>query len=378
VEPLLKPFRALRYDQDVAGPLAHLVAPPWDVIDRSLMDRLVSASPWNVVRLIRPHEYETAGERLREWTRQGVLVREERPAVWHTEESYVGPDGIERTRRGLVARLRLVPYDRGIVLPHERIFAGPAETRLKLLRATRTKLSPVLVLHDGPAAAPARGAPDLEVELEGTVTRLWRVDDPRQIEAAVAEIRAPVVIADGHHRYDAALRFHEEEGTEETGYVLVALVSKADDGLMIFPTHRLLAGDVPKLNGDLRLTSLPDDAPSALARLAALPRDHPAFVRMQPGEAVLAEHTEEVADPIGRMDVVALEQLGLEGVRYTPFLSEVEAALAGGDASAAYLVRAPTVADVQEIARAGRTMPEKSTYFYPKLASGLLLSPFDE
>jgi uncharacterized protein (DUF1015 family) len=342
------------------------------------MDRLVSASPWNVVRLIRPYEYETAGERLREWTRHGVLVREERPAVWRTEESYVGPDGIERTRRGLVARLRLVPYDRGIVLPHERIFAGPAETRLKLLRATRTKLSPVLVLHDGPASAPAQGAPDLEVRLEGATTRLWRVDDPRQIEAAVAEIRAPVVIADGHHRYDAALRFHEEEGTEETGYVLVTLVSKDDDGLMIFPTHRLLAGDVPKLNGDLRLTSLPDDAPSALARLASLPRDRPAFVRMQPGEAVLAERTEDVADPIGRMDVVALERLGLEGVRYTPFLSEVEAALAGGNASAAYLVRAPTVADVQQIARAGRTMPEKSTYFYPKLAGGLLLSPFDE
>lgn len=376
---LVEPFRALRYDVEVAGPLDHLVAPPWDVIPPERLARLVEESPRNVIRLIRPYEAAAAGERLRAWIADGVLVREERPAVWRIDEDYVGPDGARRTRRGLVARIALVPYDRGIVLPHERIFPEQAMTRLELLRATRTKLSPVLVLHDGDPSAPVERSPDMEAHLDGTTTRLWRVDDPGGIEAALSTVAGPFVIADGHHRYDAALRFHEEDGTPQTGHVMAVLVSCDDPGLEIFPTHRLAPGPSSTApGGEFELTEVPDGAQAAFARLLASPHDHPGFVHVTPAGATLATLRDAPADPLERLDVSALERLGLEGVRFTPSLADAASAVESGAAASAFLVRAPTVREVQAIARAGQTMPEKSTYFFPKLLSGLLFSPFDE
>jgi uncharacterized protein (DUF1015 family) len=375
--PLVKPFCALRYDVRRAGPIEDLVAPPWDVITTELGDRLAARSPYNVIRLIRPHDYEAAARRLREWTEAGVLVREERAAVWRIEEEFVGPDGVRRVRHGLVARIRLEPYGAGVVLPHERIFPAQSEKRLRLLRVTRTKLSPVLLLHEGAVPPVCERAPDLEVSLEGTSTRLWRLDDPGTIDTASLGIRPPLVIADGHHRYDAALRFHEEEGSEETGYLMAVLVSGKDDGLTIFPTHRVVSGVVPELNGDFRVTPL-TGAGEGLERLAGLSRDHPAFVLVSRRQVVLAELLAETREPLERLDVAAFDLLDLDDVSFTPSAREAEEAVQSGRAAAAFLVRAPTVAEVEAIARAGKTMPEKSTYFFPKLTSGLLFSPFDE
>lgn len=375
---LVKPFRALRFDLQVAGSLDDLIAPPYDVIPPGGLGRYTGRSPNNVVRLIRPYEPELAAERLREWTRAGILVREERPAIWRIEETFTGPDGIPRTRHGLVARIRLEPYERGVVLPHERIFPEPAASRLRLLRATRTKLSPVLLLHDGPSAPALDRPPDLEAELDGTTTRLWRIDDPDVIETVAATVASPLVIADGHHRYDAALRYHAEEQTDETGWALAVVVSRDDPGLTIFPTHRVVAGAVPELNGEFRVSPVGGGPREGLERLALVPRGRPGFVLVRPGGVSLAERADTPADPLDRLDVTAVDRLPLEGVTYTASLSEAEAAVGNGRARAAFLVRAPTVAEVQEIARSGQTMPEKSTYFYPKLASGLLFSPFDE
>ena len=374
----MKPFRALRFDLDAAGPLDDLVAPPYDVIPPGGLARFTGRSPNNVVRLIRPHEPELAAERLREWTHGGILVREGRPTIWRIEEAFTGPDGIPRTRHGLVARIRLEPYECGVVLPHERIFPGPTASRLRLLRATRTKLSPVLLLHDGALAPSVERLPDLEAELDGTTTRLWRIDDPDGIDAAAATVASPLVIADGHHRYDAALRFHTEERTDETGWVLAVLVSREDPGLTIFPTHRLVTGAVPELNGEFRVSLVGGGLREGLERLALVPRDRPGFVLARPGEVSLAERVDAPLEPLERLDVTAVDRLPLEGVTYTPSLREAEDAIGDGRAHAAFLVRAPTVAEVQAIARAGQTMPEKSTYFHPKLASGLLFSPFDE
>ena len=308
---------------------------------------------------------------------RGVLSRDERPAVWQMEEEFVGPDGVARKRRGLVARVRLEPYGARIVLPHERVFPGPAASRLRLIRATRTKLSPVLLLHDGPSPAPLQGKADLEATLEGTTTRLWRIADAATIETALATLRPPYVIADGHHRYDAALRFHEEEGTDPSAYVMAAFVARSDPGLTIFPTHRLVSGPAPVLNGSFRVSQVGGGAREGYERLQALARDHPAFVLVARDRTVLAEGS-GTNDPLERLDVSTLEKLALEGVSFTPSLSEVEDAVSSGRVGSALLVRAPTVDEVEAIARAGRTMPQKSTYFSPKLVSGLLLSPFDE
>jgi uncharacterized protein (DUF1015 family) len=358
--PLVKPFRALRYGE-AAGSLDSLVAPPYDVISSDLHERLLAASPYNAVRLARPDEPEEAARLLEEWQTAGILVREDEQAVWLLEEGFEGPDGVRRARRSLVARAALEPYDRGIVLPHERSFPKPREGRLRLLRATRAKLSPILLLHEGPKppAAPERPA-DLEATLADVTSRLWRLD------AAVAEdVGPPLVIADGHHRYEAALRFHEEDGSEETAHVLAALASTRDPSLTIFPTHRVSSSAPAAVNGTTGVAE-------ALAELAALPLGQAGYVLVRP------EGAELVATGVSGLDTALVDGLGLEGVRYTPDADEAVGAVQTGQAAAAFLVRAPTVEQVASAARAGERMPEKSTYFYPKLAAGLLFSPFDE
>lgn len=372
-----KGFRAVRYDPERAGPLGTLVAPPHDIVDPDFKARLLGASPYNVIRLTRPHDPDEAGRLFHAWRDEGVLVREAQPAVWKLEEAYTGPDGEERTRRGLVARVRMTRYGEGDVYPHERTFRRQKHLRLELLRATRTKLSPIFFLHEGDSPPQRGDPPDLEVEFGGVRSRLWRVVDPDAVAAALAAVRGKLIIADGHHRYETALRFHEEEGTEETAFVLGVLVAHDDPGLEIFPTHRLAGGPLPELNGRFRLTEV-SGAAEGLARLGDVPRDRPAFVVLRPEGAVLAE-TEPVADgPAGSLDTAVLDELELDDVRFTPSADEAEQAVAAGDAAAAFLVRAPSVEQVEAVALAGETMPQKSTYFFPKLTSGLLFAPFDE
>jgi uncharacterized protein (DUF1015 family) len=373
----LKPFRAVRFDPERAGPLENLVAPPHDVITPKLLDRLLAASPHNVIRLSRPDDPAEAGELFRAWQEEGVLVRDDEPAVWLLEETFEGPDGERRTRRSLVARLRVTPYGEGDVYPHERTFRRQKMVRLDLLRAVRAKLSPVLVMHDGPALPdPGEREPDIEVDFDGVHIRLWRISDPAEIAAALDATRGPFVIADGHHRYETALRFHEQEGTEESAYILAALVSREDPGLEIYPTHRLVTGPIPALDG-FRLTELEGGAGEGLTRLAEVPRDRPAFVLLRPDRSVLAEGGPS-SGLVEVLDAAALDGLELGAVRYTALAAEAEEAVRTGAADAAFLLRAPTIDQVEAVALAGETMPQKSTYFFPKLTSGLLIAPFDE
>ncbi len=373
----LKPFRALRYDSATAGPLERLVAPPHDVVGAELRGRLRAASPYNAIRLTRPEDAAEAGRLFRAWQDEGVLVREAEPALWILEESFTGPDGQARARRSLVGRVRVTPYGDGDVYPHERTFTGQKEARLELLRAVRAKLSPILLLHSGASPDVPDREPDVEAELGGVRSRLWRIDDPEAIAGATALVEGPLVIADGHHRYETALRFHEEEGTEESAYVLAALSARDDPGLVIFPTHRLAEAPLPELNGRYRVTPLDRGAAHALARLEELPRDRPAFVVLRRDGAELVEAKLEPG-AAGMLDTAALAGLALERVRFTPSVEEAERAVSSGAAEAAYLVRAPTVEQVEAVALAAETMPEKSTYFFPKLTSGLLFAPYDE
>jgi uncharacterized protein (DUF1015 family) len=361
--PLVKPFRALRYAAGDEGPLDALVSPPYDVISPALHERLLAASPYNAVRLIRPDDPKEAARLLAEWQTEGILIREEEPAVWLLEEDFLGSDDLAKTRRSLVARAVLEPYERGVVLPHERSFPKPRRGRLRLLEATRTKLSPILLLHDGsgPPRPPAR-PPDLEATLAGVTSRLWRLD-----ANAAARIEPPLVIADGHHRYEAALRFHEEDGSEETAHVLAALVSTSDPGLTIFPTHRVADSARIRIQTDGS-----KDVAEALEELAALPRARAGFVMIGPAGATVVESAG------AWLDTELVDDLDLEGVRYTADAEEAERAVAAGEAAAAFIVRPPTIEQVEAFARAGERMPEKSTYFFPKLAGGLLFSPFDE
>lgn len=347
----IRPFRALRYDESVAGPLASLVAPPYDVISDSERSQYLARSPHNVVRLTLPDSEAQAARDLAAWREAGALVEDAEPSYWWLAQDYVGPDGIARTREGFVAALRAEPYENRVILPHERTHAGPKEGRLRLLRATRTHLEPIFLLWDGTVAVDGLGEPDLVAEEGGVTARLWRLDAEFG-DALTEEIRdAQLLIADGHHRYETTLAFHAEDGSEESAWLMVVIVPTDQDGLTIFPTHRVARA----VNG---VAGTPIDRPGD---------DLPGLVLYRQGGYELLEG--DGPDP----EVV--DRLGPQGVTYTPHAAEAVAAVDRGEAEAAFLLRPTRIEDVWEIAGRGEVMPQKSTFFYPKLTSGLLFLP---
>jgi uncharacterized protein (DUF1015 family) len=339
---VVRPFRALRYDQAVAGPLESLVAPPYDVIDAAQREELRGRSPYNVVHLTLPDSEDEAAASLAEWREQGVLVLDGEPACWWLEQEYVGPDGVERRREGFVAALQVEPYENRVILPHERTHAGPKEGRLRLLQATHTQLEPLFFLWDGTIEVDGLGEP----ELESGGDRLWRLD-PEFSDALVAELAdAQLLIADGHHRYETTVASGER-------WLLAVIVPTGQEGLTIFPTHRVAEGA-----GDASGTPIEP------------PREH------LPGPVLYRDGGYELLHGDG-LDPELVDRAGPTGVTYTPQREEAVAAVDRGDAEAAFLLRPTLIEDVWAVARRGDVMPQKSTFFYPKLTSGLLLLPLD-
>jgi uncharacterized protein (DUF1015 family) len=336
----VRPFRAERYDEANAGPLENLVAPPYDVISPEQREQYLARSPYNVVHLTLPDDEARAAYDLAWWRAERILVRDEQPSFWFLSQDYTGPDGVPRTRTGLVASLRAEPYDRGVVLPHERTHSGPKEGRLRLLRATNTELEPIFLLYEGDPPSMPNGEPDLR----SAGDKLWRID------AAPDFAGSELLIADGHHRYETALAYAAAGGSP---YLMVVLVPTRQEGLTIFPTHRI----AQHVNG---ARGTPIDEPGT---------DLPGLVLYRDGRYELIESD--------GLDVDAVEQLAPRGVTYTPQRDEAVATVDRGDAEAAFLLRPTRIEDVWAVARRGETMPQKSTYFFPKLTSGLLFHPLD-
>jgi len=339
--PTVRPFRALRYDPSVAGPLGDLVAPPYDVISDE--DRLIylARSPYNVVHLTLPDSEERAGHDLEGWRSSGVLV-EQPDRYWWIAQEYTGPDGVARTREGFAAAVPVTAYERGEVLPHERTHAGPREGRLRLLRATRTQLEPIFLLYDAePLLERPTVEPAMDVEEGGVRTQAWPV------EADELSLDTALLIADGHHRYETAVAYRAQN--PDATHTFAVLVSARAPGLEIFPTHRLVQalGDVPgeridQPNGGITLYR------------------NGTYTRV------------ETDDDFGPRVV---ESFGPAGVTYTAYADQAVAAVDRGEAAAAFLLEPVTVEQVARFAHAGEVMPQKSTFFYPKLTSGLLFFP---
>lgn len=412
------PLQALHYDLERVGSLGDVVAPPYDVIDDEQRNQLVARSPYNVVELDLPRDpgggdpYEHSAALLAKWTGEGVLTRDTEPQIWALEQDYTAPDGSRLTRRGFLARVKLAPYGEGI-RPHERTQPGPKEDRLRLTRATHANLSPIFALHPGNAwqhLEPALGGePWGEVtDSDGTTHRVWRVGDPAVHGAVTAELEAgELLIADGHHRYETSLAYQQEVGPGgNADYVLMALVSLDDPGLTVFPTHRLLAArtDDPAAREetlreavteifDIEQVPVADLDPAGVDGVGVFgfleSRNERCFRIRLRDTARLDEALAGHSDAYRTLDAAILEELVLKGIvgmttediaakrgiGYTPHIAEVFKKLAAGDYRAGFVLRATPVDQVRAVAAAGETMPPKSTYFFPKLLTGIAFNP---
>jgi uncharacterized protein (DUF1015 family) len=413
----VQPLRALHYEPSVVGALADVVAPPYDVIDAGQRAELLARSPFNVVAVDlpqgEPDPYAAAAQLLDAWQLQGALVRDREPAVWAHTQEYTGPDGLRRTRRGFFCRVRIEQYGPGRVRPHERTHPGPKQDRLRLTRATRANVSPIFSLYSDPTQAAWRAlAPATEeppwgevTDADGTVHRLWRVADPAVIVAVQAATRdAELLIADGHHRYETMQAYADEIGGEgEHRYILMCLVALEDPGLTVFPTHRLVRGlDAERqealaaaLRSDFEIVEVPVEeiAPPAGRGPLQLGYIDSHFARpfrltlkdQAIADAALADH----AEAYRQLDTGVLETLVLKGALglsdddishfnglfYARDTAEALAMVRSGEYDAAFLMRPTPVEQVREVAAAGENMPPKSTFFFPKLLTGLLLNP---
>jgi uncharacterized protein (DUF1015 family) len=412
----IEPLRALHYDLEKTGGLQRVAAPPYDVIDGEQRAELEARSPYNVVRIDLPvgdDPYAEAARLLRAWRDEGVVVEDERPAFWALEQDYSGPDGRGRTRRGFLARVRVEEYGSGRIRPHERTHPGPREDRLRLTRATEANTSPIFSLFSDPDGAAWEGlkrhmGPEPWAQTtddDGTVNRLWRVDDDDAIEAVRRAVSGEeLLIADGHHRYETARVYAEEIGGEGPHrFVLMCLVALEDPGLTVFPTHRLLRGLTPHQHEALaqalrrdfeieRLESTGELAPVPGDRLKLgyidshfrqpfmLTLKHPSIA-----DAALPHHAESYR----RLDTAVLEAvilkgaLGmtdddidhLSGLGYARDFEQALRLVQDAEYDAAFFMAPTPVEDVQAVAQAGESMPPKSTYFYPKVPTGLVFNP---
>ena len=414
----VQPLRALHYDLARTGGLQAVTAPPYDVIDPEQRAALLASSPHNIVGIDLPEgedPYASAAETFAAWQRDGILVRDTEPALWALAQDYTGPDGLRRTRHGIFARVRVEDYGPGRIRPHERTHPGPKEDRLNLQRATRANLSPIFSLYDDPAGAAwgalqphIAGAPFGEVtDPDGTLHRLWRVADPLAIETVHQALAGTeLLIADGHHRYETARVYAEEIGGEGPHRcVLMCLVALQDPGLTIFPTHRLVRGltsdqqeelavvlkryfEVTRIDpGELRPPDAGPGTPLTLGYIDSFFKQ--AFRLVLKDQGVAERLLADRPAPYRHLDTAVLESLilkgplgltdddisHLNGLGYSRTDAEALALVDSGEYDAAFFLRPSPVEQVREIAAVGETMPPKSTYFFPKVLTGMLINP---
>jgi uncharacterized protein (DUF1015 family) len=416
----VQPLKALHYDLEKTGGLQPVVAPPYDVIDPELRSKLESQSEYNVVAIDLPLAtsesddiYANAAAILERWRADGVIVQDEEGAIWPLEQDYTGPDGQPRTRRGFLARVRVDDYGPGKIRPHERTHPGPKEDRLRLTRATKANLSPIFSLFSDPdhkAWNALSRAIDFQplattTDVDGTVNRLWRVSDPETIKAVQeAASEAELLIADGHHRYETARVYAEEIGGEgEHRYVLMCLVALQDPGLTVFPTHRLIGGlseaeraqlwetieryfDVSELGSAEQLPPPENDRVELGFMTAADKRPYRLTLK---DYAAVDAALQGRSEPYRRLDTAVTEALLLkgalgktdeqidhfDGLSYARDDAEAIDAVMSGEYDAALFMAPTPVKRVQDVAASGESMPPKSTYFFPKVPTGLLFNP---
>ena len=405
--PDIQPFRGLRYRVPDAE-LSKVLAPPYDVITPAYQDELYARDPRNIVRVVLSRTpgdaaYDEAGATFRGWVAAGLLAPDAEPALYLVEQAF-DVDGRAHKRYGVLARFRVEDNARGRVLPHEHTRKAAKEDRYKLLKATRANFSPIfLMFSDGQgkfskqAEAAAAAPPDFQYTDDGGVAhRVWRIRDGAAVSALQSAIgSAKAYIADGHHRWATAQRYHQEVGPE-AAWTLGYFTPMEAPGLVVLPYHRLLdrgpsLEDARRvLGGAFKLSDV--RGASAAARAAAESTAPYAFGLVDPsGAGLVAQARPEAGDllpadtppSLRALDTFFLHQAVLtrllnvpeDAVRYAHSLREVEEELKAGKCKLAVVMRPTPVAQIVAVADARESMPAKSTFFHPKLPSGLVMHP---
>jgi uncharacterized protein (DUF1015 family) len=420
----VEPFQGTRYNPEHVK-LGGVLAPPYDVITDARREELYGRDLRNIVRvdygISYPEDvdgvddrYTRAASFLTSWHDLGVLVRDDRPSFYVVDHQFQHPDGTQRRRRGLLATVGATPWDSSDLRPHERTMRGPKADRLALMRATRTQTSPVFAVWTNARGVTetlddlATGEAVLGGRIDGEIASekllLWRVADGQQVAAIAGALRdAGLYVADGHHRYETAAAYAAERRAAEPDAppsapferALVYLAAADDPGITILPTHRLVRpgpgiafslDDLWSRLDDVYETVPAADCRAALDAAASMRDTHHAFaVVAHDGAAVLRRPRRAGGSPRERLDVAVLETEVLEpagvtremitsgALAYTRDPDGLDAAVRSGEAILAFGVSPVSAADVIAVADAGETMPQKSTYFYPKVPTGLVL-----
>ena len=426
--PEIQPFRALRFDITEVGDLSDVVCPPYDVIDPAFQQRLHDLNPHNIVRLEfgmdqpgddeASNKYKRAAATLIDWIKTGVLTPEAHKAIYLYEQEYK-VEGETFTRRGFFARVRLEPFGEGRIYPHEQTLSGPKADRLNLFEATRTNFSPIFGLYPDETNSVLTGlekgvrdrTPITAIDHLGVINRVWPVIDDSAITAVRGLIAdKPIFIADGHHRYETALNYQKrlasegliQDSDDPANFVLMTLVSMSDPGLLILPTHRLMSGLgaitseelSAKLAPQFEVEEFGEGAEAAEAAWEFIEQSGDqsriGFGTSADGKWIVASLRDDTrmdalcptqSPEWRRLGVSILRELvvkdllkaeSLAKFKYVHLLSEV---LDEKGYDVAALVPSATMDHVQSIASGGETMPPKSTYFYPKLLTGMVVNP---
>lgn len=416
METTVIPFQGLRYNATKVEGIENVIAPPYDVIKPEERFALEARHPTNIIHLIlsqpsdndtdAENQYTRAAARMNQWISEGILVRDTTPRYYIYDQSFNAPDGKNYTRRALIALVKLEPFENRVILPHEKTHAGPKADRLNLMRECHANLSPIFLLYADPAGNIEQimesftddHPPEIDcAETFGSTHQFWCLNDTernREIQALFST--KPLLIADGHHRYETALAFREEmayTGLSGYGYMMVNLVRMESPGLAVLAIHRLLSN----LSSDQithAITKLPevfevheiDTQANLMAKLDTLKGKSP-VVGMHTPDDTYRLLIPNLTTP-KQLDVTLVQETLIknlfqietlaEHISYTAYADDAIAHVKAEADRVALLMNPTPVEQVLEVAMAGSTMPQKSTYFYPKMATGFVLNLLNE
>ena len=431
----IAPFRGLLYNQKKIRDLSKVIAPPYDVISPADQDRLYKKSPYNFVRLDLSQDsgsYEAVAQLFQEWLAQGILEQDSEPAIYFLAQRFRLKNGEQKIRQGFIALVELQDLESGDIRPHERTHGAPKEDRLKLMLACQAQLSPIFALYSQPkpaidrilAVAVEGLAPLIDIELDdGELCQLWRITDAEVIGKLQREMEEQqLLIADGHHRYEATLAYRDAmrrersqwNGREPFNSIMAYCANIDDENVAILPTHRLVRGFAHKPFLELEEAlqtyfyveqhpKTPEGRASFLKSLKAAAKKHrvigasfkrdPRYLILRlKNKRIMQRLAKDMSAPLRELDVSTLHLLILDHILGLPaelqesgdrirYMQDEEAvlqALEKEDFQAAFILNATKKDEIEAIVAGGGKMPQKSTYFYPKPPSGLVVNKIDD